>query len=95
MNLIDLIDSLTEKYPELTHKKVSASVRTILGGISNAMIQGNRVEVRDFGSFVLNYRAPRKGRNPKTGESVEIPLKYAVHFEAGKKLKESVDYGAS
>ena len=56
-----------------------------------SLIKGDRVEVRGFGSFSLNYRPPRVGRNPKTGEKVAIPGKHTPHFKAGKELREMVD----
>lgn len=63
----------------------------ILGAIAAALAAGNRVEIRGFGSFSLNYRLPRTGRNPKTGEKVAVPGKYVPHFKAGKELRERVE----
>ncbi|HQX85244.1 MAG TPA: HU family DNA-binding protein, partial [Aestuariivirga sp.] len=53
--------------------------------------RGDRIEIRGFGSFALNYRPPRVGRNPKSGEKVQVPEKYVPHFKAGKELRERVD----
>ena len=58
-----------------------------------ALSQGGRIEIRGFGSFSLNYRPARVGRNPKSGERVEVPAKHVPHFKAGKELRERVDGG--
>jgi len=92
MNIPDLIDIITLKHPDLKRNDVDASVRTILTGISKALSQGSRVEIRGFGSFQNSLRPPRKGRNPKTGVAVEIPAKLRPSFKAGKELRERVDY---
>ena len=91
MNRADLIRQLAEKFHPLTANDVELSVRTILDEMSYSMVKGGRIEIRGFGSFNLNYRPPRKGRNPKSGASVMIPGKYAPHFKAGKELRERVD----
>jgi integration host factor subunit beta len=57
-----------------------------------SLVTGERIEIRGFGSFSLNYRPPRVGRNPKTGEKVEVAGKYVPHFKAGKELRDRVDY---
>ena len=62
----------------------------ILEAMAKSLAQGQRIEIRGFGSFRLNYRPPRVGRNPKTGEKVEVPAKYAPHFKAGKELCERI-----
>jgi integration host factor subunit beta len=67
------------------------SVKAILDAIGNSLAHGGRVEIRGFGSFSLNHRPPRIGRNPKSGEKVPVPGKYAMHFKAGKELRERVD----
>lgn len=58
--------------------------------MSVSLSRGGRIEVRGFGSFGLNYRPPRHGRNPKTGDKVKVPAKYVPHFKAGKGLRERV-----
>lgn len=65
-------------------------VAEILDAIQTTLAQGKRVEIRGFGSFALNYRSPRIGRNPKTGKSVLVPEKWVPHFKAGKILRERV-----
>jgi integration host factor subunit beta len=64
----------------------------ILDALTSALVKGDRIEIRGFGSFALNYRPPRIGRNPKSGDKVQVPEKYVPHFKAGKELRERVDY---
>ncbi|WP_404398990.1 integration host factor subunit beta [Idiomarina loihiensis] len=90
MTKSELIERLTLKH-ELPPKQVEASVKEILEQMVQSLSQGKRVEIRGFGSFSLHYRAPRVGRNPKTGEPVELEGKYVPHFKAGKELRERVD----
>ncbi|OIQ98679.1 integration host factor subunit beta [mine drainage metagenome] len=91
MNRADLIQLLANKFHPLTAGDVELSVRTLLDGIAHTLAKGDRIEIRGFGSFCLNYRPPRKGRNPKSGATVLIPAKYVPHFKAGKELRERVD----
>jgi integration host factor subunit beta len=91
MNRSDLITRLTDQHPQLQAKVVAESVNIILDSISTALAIGDRIEVRGFGSFGLNYRPPRRGRNPKTGETVMVPAKYLPHFKPGKELRFRVD----
>ena len=63
----------------------------ILDALSEALAKGDRIEIRGFGSFSLNYRPPRVGRNPKSGDKVSVPEKWVPHFKAGKELRERVD----
>lgn len=91
MTRSDLIQQLALSQPQLTSKDVELAVRTILDAISRTMAKGERVEIRGFGSFGINYRPARKGRNPKTGVTVLVPAKYAPHFKPGKELRERVD----
>jgi integration host factor subunit beta len=65
----------------------------ILDHMTDALADGDRIEVRGFGSFSLHYREPRIGRNPKTGEKVELAGKYVPHFKPGKELKDRVNLG--
>ena len=62
------------------------AVKMILDAMGKSLSQGQRIEIRGFGSFGLNYRPPRTGRNPKSGERVQVPAKYVPHFKAGKEL---------
>jgi integration host factor subunit beta len=72
-------------------KDADMSVKMILDAMTEALAIGDRIEIRGFGSFSLNYRPPRTGRNPKTGSKVQVPAKYVPHFKAGKELRERVD----
>ena len=93
MTRSDLIASLAARFPSLTAQDAAISVKEILGAMSDALTQGGRIEIRGFGSFSLNYRPPRLGRNPLSGEAVAVPGKYAPHFKAGQELRECVDAG--
>ncbi len=75
----------------LTVRDVDDAVNSILNAMTAALAQGSRIEIRGFGSFSLNYRPPRIGRNPKSGATVEVPAKVVPHFKAGKEMRERVD----
>lgn len=75
----------------LTARDVDDAVNSILNAMTAALAQGSRIEIRGFGSFSLNYRPPRVGRNPKSGDTVEVPAKIVPHFKAGKEMRERVD----
>lgn len=75
----------------LTARAVDDAVNSILNAMTAALAQGSRIEIRGFGSFSLNYRPPRVGRNPKSGDTVEVPAKIVPHFKAGKEMRERVD----
>ncbi len=92
MTRADLIDRLSYLHPQLLAKGAEMSVRVILDAISATLSKGGRIEIRGFGSFALNYRPPRNGRNPKTGAAVKVPAKYVPHFKAGCELRKRVDY---
>ena len=87
----ELIESLVEKQPHLAHKDVELAVKAILDSMAGAFEQGERIEIRGFGSFSLHYRPSRVGRNPKTGQSVNVEDKFSPHFKPGKELKERVN----
>lgn len=87
----ELIQRLAEKYKDLAPRDVDAVVRVILQSISDHLARDGRVEVRGFGSFQNNITPPKRGRNPKTGESVIVPEKRRPYFKAGKELRERVD----
>ncbi len=95
MTKSELIARLAERFPQLVAKDADLSVKMILDAMSEALAKGDRIEIRGFGSFSLNYRPPRIGRNPKTGAKVEVPAKYVPHFKAGKELRERVDLAAA
>lgn len=87
----ELIERIADLHPQLQLKDAELVVRVILDALSNALSKGGRAEIRGFGSFGLNYRPPRQGRNPKTGAKVKVSAKYVPHFKPGKELKERVD----
>ncbi len=93
MNRSELIARLAAHSPQLTTKDTELAVKAILEGMSEALARGDRIEIRGFGSFALNYRPPRNGGNPKTGETVPVPAKKVPHFTAGKELRERVEDG--
>ncbi len=87
----ELISRLAALHPELNADQAERSVRTVLETISNALEEGGRVELRGFGAFSVRQREARKGRNPRTGESVAVPDKAVPFFRAGKELRERVN----
>ncbi len=91
MTKSELIAKLAARFPQLVVKDAELSVKAILDAMTEKLAAGKRIEIRGFGSFSLNYRPPRLGRNPKTGEKVQVPEKYVPHFKAGKELRERVD----
>ena len=95
MTRSDLIAKLAERYPQLLAKDAELAVKVILDTMAATLAHGGRIEIRGFGSFALNYRPPRTGRNPKSGDKVQVPAKYVPHFKAGKELRERVDYPAA
>ena len=80
---------------QLSSKDVELAVKTMIEQMSLTLASGERIEIRGFGSFSLHYRAPRIGRNPKTGESVGLAGKHVPHFKPGKELRERVNLGAA
>ncbi len=91
MTKSELIAKLAARFPQLVSKDADFAVKMVLDAMSDALSRGDRIEIRGFGSFSLNYRPPRVGRNPKSGERVHVPEKYVPHFKAGKELRERVD----
>ncbi len=90
MTRSDLIEKLAEMHPQLLAKDADFAVKVILDALTGSLAKGGRIEIRGFGSFGLNYRPPRLGRNPKTGDKVKVPAKYVPHFKAGKELRDRV-----
>jgi len=93
MTKSEIIEMIAQKQTHLPLRDVELSIKHILDLMSNSLSNGRRIEIRGFGSFSLHYRAPRIGRNPKTGEPVSLPRKYVPHFKPGKDLKMQVDRG--
>lgn len=94
MTKSELIDRLVQRHTHLSQKDVELAVKQLLEEISAALASGDRIEIRGFGSFSVHHRPARMGRNPKTGQSVEIPEKYVPHFKPGKEMRERVNGGA-
>jgi integration host factor subunit beta len=91
MTRSDLVEALAAKFSQLTHRDAEFAVKAILDAMGDALVKGHRIEIRGFGSFSVNRRSPRVGRNPRSGESVLIPEKRVPHFKPGKALREQVD----
>jgi integration host factor subunit beta len=95
MTKSELIARLAARHPHLVTADAELAVKTILDAMTQSLVEGKRIEIRGFGSFSLNFRPPRMGRNPKTGEKVYVAGKYVPHFKAGKELRDRVDGKAS
>ena len=91
MTKSELIERLSQEQPHLPPRDVEFSVNAVLDHMRRALVAGDRIEIRGFGSIGLRYRMPRTGRNPKTGESVSVPGKYVPHFKPGRLLRERVN----
>jgi integration host factor subunit beta len=87
----ELIERISARQAQLSPRDVELAVKTMIEEMANALAEGGRIEIRGFGSFSLHFRAPRVGRNPKTGASVELQGKYVPHFKPGKELRERVN----
>lgn len=92
MTKSELIARLSERHPHLALTDAELAVKTIIDAMVNSLVAGERIEIRGFGSFSLNFRPPRQGRNPKTGDKVQVAGKYVPHFKAGKELRDRVDF---
>ena len=82
-----LIESLTNKNPHLYTRDLERVVSTVFNEITKSLAEGRRVELRGFGAFSIQRRAPRVGRNPRTGEAVQVSDKYIPRFKPGRELK--------
>ena len=91
MTRSDLVEELAARFGQLTHRDAEFAVKAILDAMNAALVRGHRIEIRGFGSFSINHRPPRIGRNPRSGASVEVPEKRVPHFKPGKALREAVD----
>ncbi len=87
----ELIEKISLKQNHLAHKDIELSIKSIIEQMSTSLSQGDRIEIRGFGSFSLHFRPPRIGRNPKTGDAVSLPGKHVPHFKPGKELRERVN----
>ena len=91
MTKSELIETIARKQKHLPAKDVELAVKHILEIMGEALANGERIEIRGFGSFSLHYRVPRIGRNPKTGTPVALSGKYVPHFKPGKELRDRVN----
>ena len=90
MTKSQLIARLAGRYRQLVAKDAEAAVNTILDAMSMSLVKGRRIEICGFGSFKINYRPARTGRNPKSGELVSVPAKLIPHFKPGRELRDRV-----
>jgi integration host factor subunit beta len=93
MTRSDLVALLADRFAQLTQRDTEFAVKTMLDAMTDALAHGHRIEIRGFGSFSINRRPPRLGRNPRSGEQVVISEKLVPHFKPGKDLREAVDAG--
>jgi integration host factor subunit beta len=91
MTKSELIERLVQQQAHMSQRDVELAVKLLLDQVIDELAQGGRVEIRGFGSFSVHHRPARRGRNPKTGEAVDIPQKYVPHFKPGKELRERVN----
>ncbi len=91
MNKSELIDALAAQ-KGISFKKAEEIINTIFDSMTTALITGERIEIRGFGSFVIKEYKAYTGRNPKTGESIGVKPKKLPFFKVGKELKERVSY---
>ena len=87
----DLIDEINQRFPHLSHRDAEVIVNSIFDAMVDALGQGDRIEIRGFGSFVVKHRRAREGRNPKSGEIVSVAAKRVPFFKVGKELRLRVD----
>lgn len=91
MTRSELIERLARKQNHLPYQHIERAVKVLLDEMSCSIADGQRIEIRGFGSFSLRYRPPRRARNPKTGEILDVPGRYRLHFKPGKELRERAD----
>lgn len=91
MTKSELIEKLVQRQTHMSHRDVELAVKLLLDGVIGELARGGRVEIRGFGSFSVHHRPARRGRNPKTGEAVDIPRKFVPHFKPGKELRQRVN----
>ncbi len=91
MTKSELIQKLSERNPHLLLRDIERIVDTVFNEITDTLAQGNRVELRGFGAFSVKHREARTGRNPRTGEQVEVEAKRLPFFKTGKALREALN----
>lgn len=95
MTKSELIELIASRQDQLPPKDVELAIKMIIDRLAQSLVDNERIEIRGFGSFSLHYRAPRLGRNPKTGEPVSLPGKHVPHFKPGKELRDRVNEAAN
>jgi integration host factor subunit beta len=91
MNRSDIVNQLAARFVHLTKSDTNLAVDAILKAMNDALARGHRIEVRGFGTLTVVRRAPRKGRNPRTGDTLHVPPKRATHFKVGKALRAAIE----
>lgn len=91
MTKLELIENLSLQFDQVKNKDIKEAVYTTFESICQTLEEGNRVEIRGFGSFSLHHREPRMGRNPKTGEKVKVKAKAIPYFRAGKEMRQRIN----
>ena len=94
MTKSELIERIALEQKQLSPKDVELAVKMVIEYMANSLSNGERIEIRGFGSFSLHYREPRRGRNPKTGDAVDLSGKYVPYFKPGKEMRERVNQNA-
>lgn len=95
MTKSELMQELGQQFPDLSSREVEKAVDVIFGEISTALTKGSRVELRGFGAFSVRHRERRVGRNPRTGEKVDVAAKHVPFFKAGKGLRDRLNGAGS
>lgn len=90
MTKSELIEQISLSYPDMTKKQIEFIINSVFITIKEAIKDGDKVEIRGFGSFKVREKKSKVGRNPKTGHKVEVPEKKVPHFKPGKEIKESL-----
>ena len=93
MNKSELIDKIAAQQSHLSARDVELAVKMLMEQMAETLAEGERIEIRGFGSFSLRRREARLGRNPRTGEAVQLPSKHVPHFKPGKALREGINAG--
>jgi len=91
MTKSELIERIAARQTQLSTKDVELAIKCVIDQMVGGLASGQRIEIRGFGSFSLHYRAAREGRNPKTGEKVQLAGKYVPHFKPGKEMRDRVN----
>lgn len=91
MTKSELVEIIAQKMAKLPFKDVEDAVKLIIERMIQTLAEKRRIEIRGFGSFSLHYRKPRRGRNPKTGDELELGAKYVPHFKPGKAMRDRIN----